>query len=261
MRRAAVNTLGTYSWPYSFFPSYHYFNGFRYTEDSGKGGWSSSKSFPFYVEIKQKTYCFLVWLWERTLACFVSTKADSTHCLLRVPEIVISTPKMLCVAVTYRRLNVAVGCTGSNSFSGGLVQLLHFPPKLHKDLLELQQDTTWAYRPYWKRTGDGTWNSPSAQFTHCYTQTGFKCLFGSLCLTSRHGTKTFSLIISHPTPDIQCCKHYLLCRGGKLHTKKETRQIFLSRACFYCSVWYICLLEAGQSPLESKTMIFPVKPL
>lgn len=74
--------------------------------------------------------------------------------------------------MTYQRLNVAVGCTGSNSFSGGFVQLSYLPLKLPKDLLELQHGTASAYGPYWDGVGEETRTSPSAQFTHSYIQTG-----------------------------------------------------------------------------------------
>lgn len=35
--------------------------------------------------------------------------ADSIYSVLRVPEIIISTPKMLCVTATYQRLSMTVG--------------------------------------------------------------------------------------------------------------------------------------------------------
>lgn len=53
----------------------------------------------------------------------VFTVADGIYSVLRVPEIVISTPKMLSVTATYQRLSITVGMLA------GIPSQVHAAPK------------------------------------------------------------------------------------------------------------------------------------
>lgn len=55
---------------------------------------------------------------ERTV--FFICLHNGIYSVLRVPEIVISTPKMLCVAATYQRAQRGCGHAGTNPPSGAL---------------------------------------------------------------------------------------------------------------------------------------------
>lgn len=85
----------------------------------------------------------------------------------------------------------------------------------------------------------------------------FQLRFNGFWLTSRYGINPFFVNISYSS----IANILFALQRRKAPLGKGTRQTVLGRACFYWSVWYTCLLEAGQRPLEKGIKILHVKPL